>query len=57
MSALRRLTMMAEAGVVLEKLHDEFVRFQSRMAELCLLRQVASDLKSYRRMIKVKRYD
>jgi len=49
--------MMAETGVALEKLHDEFVKFQSRMAELCLLRQVASDLKSYRRMIKVKRYD
>ncbi len=48
---------MAETGVVLEKLHDEFVKFQSRMAELYLLRQVASDLKSYRRMIRVKRYD
>jgi hypothetical protein len=48
---------MSDASIVIEKLHDEFVKFQSTMAELYLLRQVASDLKSYRKMIKVKRYD
>ncbi len=48
---------VSDAGVVIQKLHEEFVKFQSTMAELYLLRQVASDLKSYRRMIKVKRYD
>ena len=48
---------MSDANIVIEKLHDEFVKFQSTMAELHLLRQVASDLKSYRKMIKVKRYD
>jgi hypothetical protein len=41
----------------IQKLHDEFARFQNTMQELYLLRRVANDLKSYRRMIKLKKYD
>jgi hypothetical protein len=40
-----------------EKLHEEFAVFELRMRELYLLRRVAEDLKSFRRMIRLKRYD
>jgi hypothetical protein len=43
--------------VVLQKLHKEFADFQKTMEELYLLKSVAADLKSYRRMIRLKRYD
>lgn len=40
-----------------QKLHEEFKDFQKTMEELYLLKRVAADLKSYRRMIHLKRYD
>jgi hypothetical protein len=40
-----------------QKLHEEFIDFQKTMEELYLLKRVAADLKSYRRMIHLKRYD
>jgi hypothetical protein len=40
-----------------QKLHEEFTDFQKTMEELYLLKCVAADLKSYRRMIHLKRYD
>jgi hypothetical protein len=43
--------------VVPQKLHEEFADFQKTMEELHLLKSVAADLKSYRRMIRLKRYD
>lgn len=42
---------------VTEKLHEEFAEFESAMRELYLLRLAAEDFKSFRRMIKLKRYD
>lgn len=48
---------MKEKNVTLEKLHEEFTDFQKTMEELYLLKSVAADLKSYRRMIHLKRYD
>lgn len=46
-----------ENSVVLQKLHEEFTDFHKTMEELYLLKLVAADLKSYRRMIHLKRYD
>ena len=48
---------MKGENVTLEKLHEEFTDFQKTMEELYLLKSVAADLKSYRRMIHLKRYD
>jgi hypothetical protein len=40
-----------------EKIRDEFGKFERTMEELHLLKQVAQDLKSFREMIKLKKYD
>jgi hypothetical protein len=52
-----KMKAMSENNPHLQKLTEEFVKFQTTMEELYLLKRVAADLKSYRRMIKVKRYD
>jgi hypothetical protein len=36
---------------------EEFIRFEITMEELHILKLVASDLKNYRKMIKLKKYD
>jgi hypothetical protein len=54
---MRRSRVKREGETVTEKLHEEFAVFESTMRELYLLRLVAEDLKSFRRMIKLKRYD
>jgi len=41
----------------LQKLREEFLKFERTMEELYLLKLVAEDLRSFRRMIKLKRYD
>ncbi|MEM3578830.1 MAG: hypothetical protein QXL54_01230 [Candidatus Bathyarchaeia archaeon] len=41
----------------LERLYEEFARFEVAMEELRFLRLVAQDLKSFRKMLKFKRYD
>jgi hypothetical protein len=48
---------MKENNATLEEFHEEFIDFQKTMEELYLLKKVAADLKSYRRMINLKRYD
>jgi hypothetical protein len=48
---------MARKNSSLEKILEEFAKFQSRMEEIRLLRCVSEDLRSYRRMIKIKQYD
>jgi hypothetical protein len=48
---------MNGSKTVAEKLREEFAVFESTMGELYLLRLVAEDLKSFRRMIRLKRYD
>jgi hypothetical protein len=40
-----------------KKIREEFARFESTMEELHFLRQVAQDLKNFREMIKLKKYD
>jgi hypothetical protein len=48
---------MQESKTTADKLHKEFASFRNTMDELYLLKRVAADLKSYRRMIILKRYD
>jgi hypothetical protein len=48
---------MKENNATLKTLHEEFTDFQKTMEELYLLKRVAADLKSYRKMIHLKRYD
>ena len=39
------------------KVHEEMAKFEKTMEELHLLKRVSQDLKSYRKMIQVKKYD
>jgi hypothetical protein len=48
---------MKNSNANTRKLDEEFTGFQKTMEELYLLKRVAVDLKSYRRMIHLKRYD
>jgi len=48
---------MKENNATLDKFYEEFIDFQKTVEELYLLKRVAADLKSYRKMIHVKRYD
>jgi hypothetical protein len=41
----------------LNRIREELIKFEKTMEELRLLKDVAEDLKSFRRMIKLKRYD
>ncbi len=41
----------------LERIRDEFAKFEKTMDELRVLKDVAEDLKNYRRMLELKRYD
>jgi hypothetical protein len=62
MKALRsdqssKMRIMERSKALVQKLHEEFTKFETTMQELQLLKQVATDLKSYRRMMKFKKYD
>jgi hypothetical protein len=48
---------LSENRKTLQKLREEFLKFERTMEELYLLKLIAEDLKSFRRMIKLKRYD
>lgn len=48
---------MSKNNEMLEKLQQEFRRFQKEMEELRYLKRVAEDLRSLRKMITLKRYD
>ncbi len=48
---------MSNESVLTRKVHEEIARFEKTMEELHLLKRVSQDLRSYRRMIKVKKYD
>lgn len=41
----------------MEKLHKEIANFRETMEELYLLKQVSADLRSFKKMLKLKRYD
>jgi len=42
---------------VVQKIHEEFTSFRNTMEELYMLKKVAADLRNYRKMIKLKKYD
>ncbi|MEM2118895.1 MAG: hypothetical protein QW840_02095 [Candidatus Bathyarchaeia archaeon] len=48
---------MTDTAAALQKIREEFTKFEKTMEELYLLKRIAADLKSYRRMIKLKKYD
>jgi hypothetical protein len=48
---------MKENKADIEKLNEEVLNFRKTMYELYILKRVAADLRSYRRMINLKRYD
>ena len=48
---------MSENRNTLQKLRKEFLKFERTMEELYFLKLISEDLKSFRRMIKLKRYD
>jgi hypothetical protein len=52
-----KMKTMERNKALVQKLHEEFTKFETTMQELQLLKQVATDLKSYRRMMKFKKYD
>jgi hypothetical protein len=52
-----RAKWMSEGEHLQRKVRDEFAKFERAMEELHFLRQVAQDLKSFREMINVKKYD
>jgi heme oxygenase len=48
---------MDQNSAVVQKIHEEFTSFHNTMEELYMLKQVAADLRNYRKMIKLKKYD
>lgn len=48
---------MTETQQYVKRVQEEFAKFEKTMEELRTLRSVADELKSFRRMIKLKRYD
>jgi hypothetical protein len=42
---------------IVKELREELTKFEMTMQELRLLKLVATDLKNYRRMISLKKYD
>ncbi|HLE75780.1 MAG TPA: hypothetical protein VI864_07045 [Candidatus Bathyarchaeia archaeon] len=48
---------MSKERVLHRKVREEMARFEKTMEELRLLKSVSQDLKNYRRMIRLKRYD
>jgi hypothetical protein len=49
--------MMDDSSDTLEKITAEFGNFQKTVEELATLKRVAADLKSFRKMIRLRRYD
>lgn len=49
--------MVEEPRKSLERLYEEFVRFERAMDELRFLRLVARDLRSFRKMLRFRKYD
>ncbi|MCW4047390.1 MAG: hypothetical protein NWE99_07510 [Candidatus Bathyarchaeota archaeon] len=40
-----------------QQAHEQIAKFEKTMEELHLLKNVSQDLKNYRKMIKLKKYD
>jgi len=48
---------MAKEKKLHRKVHEEITKFEKTMEELHLLKSVSKNLKNYRKMIKLKKYD
>jgi hypothetical protein len=48
---------MDQKSAVVQKIHEEFTSFRNTMEELYVLKEIAADLRHYRKMIKLKKYD
>lgn len=48
---------MDERDNSMKKILEEFTRFRTTMEELRFLKQISNDLKSFREMLKIKKYD
>lgn len=48
---------MEDFGRGLERLYEEFARFERAMEELRFLKLVAQDLRSFRKMLRFRKYD
>ena len=48
---------MDQNSAVVQKIQEELVSFHKTMEELYTLKKVAADLRNYRKMIKLKKYD
>jgi hypothetical protein len=48
---------MTQEKMLHRQVHEEMMKFEKTMEELHLLKSVSQDLKNYRKMIKLKKYD
>jgi hypothetical protein len=48
---------MDQKSAVVQKIQEEFTSFRNAMEELYMLKKVTVDLRNYRKMIKLKKYD
>jgi len=48
---------LSENRKTLQKLREEFLKFERTMEELHFLKLISEDLKSFRKMIKLRKYD
>jgi hypothetical protein len=48
---------MAKEKTLQHEVHEEITRFEKTMEELRLLKCVSKDLKNFRKMVKLKKYD
>ncbi len=48
---------MTKDTTLRRKVHEEIAKFEKTMDELLLIRNVSKDLRSFRKMIRIKRYD
>ena len=48
---------MAKEETLHHEVNEEMAKFEKTMEELHLLENVSKDLKNYRKMIKLKKYD
>jgi len=54
---LKKLRKMTKEKMLHRKIHEEMAKFEKTMEELRLLKSVSNDLKNYRKMIRLKKYD
>jgi hypothetical protein len=53
----KRLKIMTKEKMLHREVHEELTKFEKTMEELRFLKCVSKDLKNYRKMIKLKKYD